>query len=59
MIFAGEVERYIAGPHIFGIVECKFRHRQEPYQVVLLLINKSLEICLYCVIVPLSLTLCL
>ena len=55
MISAIELEKYMAGAGIFGIVVSKLCHKKKPYPIILLKIDKSLEVGFYCTILPLSL----
>lgn len=53
--FFVEFKKYKANTCIFGIVVYKFCHRQKLCPIILLLINKYLEINLYCAILPFNL----
>ena len=55
LLFAIELERYVADTRIFGIIIYKFYHGQEFCQVILLSINKNLEIRLHYTVLPLYL----
>ena len=55
MISAIELKKCVDGAGILGIVVSKFRHRKKPCPIILLKVNKSLEIGFYRTILPLSL----
>ena len=59
MISAIELKRCVAGVSILGIVISKLYHKKKPYSIILLEVNKGLEISFYCTILPLSLAVCL
>ena len=59
MISAIELEKCMAGTGILGIVISKLRHEKKPCPIILLEIDKGLEIGFYCTILPLSLAVCL
>ena len=45
----------MAGAAIFGIVASKFRYEKKPCPIILLKVDKGLEISFYYIILPLSL----
>ena len=55
MISAIKLKRYEAGAGILTIVIGKLRHRKKPCPIILLKVDKSLEISFYCTILPLCL----
>ena len=55
MISAIELERCVAGAGILGIVVSKLRYGKKPCPIILLKVDKNLEIGFYCTILPLSL----
>ena len=55
MISTIELEKYIAGAGIFGIVIGKLYHRKKPYPIILLKVDKGLKISFHCTILPFSL----
>ena len=59
MVAGIEFEKRIASIGICGIVICKFSHWQEAYLIILFLVNKDSEICLYCAVLPFGLAISL
>lgn len=59
MLAAVELEKYIANNHIFSIIKYEFYHGQELCLVILVLINKNLEINFDYNILPFGLSICL
>ena len=59
MISVIELEKYVAGAGIFGIVIGKLRHKKKPCLIILLKIDKGLEIGFHHTILPLCLIVCL
>ena len=59
MISVIELESCVAGAGIFGIIVSKLRHGKKPYPIILLEVDKSLEVGFHCTILPLSLAVCL
>ena len=55
MISAIELEKYVAGTGIFGIIIGKFYYRKKPCSIILLKVDKSLEVDFHYNILPLSL----
>ena len=55
MISAIELKRYLADASILGIVVGKLRHGKKLYPIILLKVDKSLEVGFHCTILPLSL----
>ena len=55
MISAIELERCVAGAGIFGIVVSKFRHGKKSCPIILLEVDKNLEVGFHHTILPLSL----
>ena len=55
MISAIELKRYVAGVGILGIVVSKLRHEKKSCPIILLEVDKSLEVGFHCTILPLSL----
>ena len=51
-----EFERCMIGVRIFRVVVGKFSYWKEPSPINLLVVNKNPEICLYCIVLPLGLT---
>ena len=56
MISAIELKRYVASVGIFDIIVDKFRHEKKLYPIILLEVDKSLEIDFYYTILPFDLT---
>ena len=54
-----QLEGSIAGASIFCIIIGKFRHRQEFYPVILLIVDKGPEVNFHCTILPFSLAISL
>ena len=50
MEVAVEFEKRVAGTGIFGIIVYKLSYWQEACPVILLLVYKSSEVCLYCAV---------
>ena len=59
MIFAIKLERRMAGASIFGIIISKLYYKKKLYPIILLKVNKNLEVSFYCIILPLNLAICL
>ena len=59
MISAIKLKKYIASAGIFGIIITKLCHGKKPYPIILLKINKGLEIGFYYAILLFGLTICL
>lgn len=59
MIFAVELERCMASIYILCIIICKFHYGQESCLVILLSIDKYLEVGLHRAVLPLGLAFCL
>ena len=55
MISAIELERCMAGAGILGIIISKLRHGKKPCPIILLKVDKGLEVDFYCTILPFSL----
>ena len=55
MISAIELKRCVAGAGILGIVVRKFCHGKKPCPIILLEVDKNLEVGFYCTILPFSL----
>ena len=55
MISIIELEKYVAGASILGIIVGKLRHKKKPCPIILLKVDKGLEVSFYCIILPLSL----
>ena len=55
MEVAIQLEGGIADAGIFCIIIGKFSHWQEPYPVILLVVDKGPEVGLHCIILPFSL----
>ena len=51
-----KLKRYVAGAGIFSIVISKLRHRKKSYLIILLKVDKSLEVGFHCIILPFGLT---
>ena len=51
-----EFKKYVANISIFGIIISKFCYKKKLYSIILLEIDKSLEIDFYYIILPFSLT---
>ena len=59
MISAIELERYVAGAGIFGVVVGKFCHEKKPCLIILLKVDKGSKVGFHCIILPFGLTVCL
>ena len=59
MIFAIELEKYVAGAGILGVIVGKLCHGKKPCSIILLEVDKDLEIGFHCAILPFGLTVCL
>ena len=59
MISAIELKKCVANAGIFGIVVGKFRYRKKLYPIILLKVDKGLEVGFYYTILPFSLIDCL
>ena len=55
MIFAIELERYVAGTGIFGIDVSKLCHGKKPCSIILLKVDEGLEVGFHRTILPLNL----
>ena len=55
MIFAIKLERYMANIDIFGVVVGKLYYRKKPCPIILLKVDKSLEVGFHHTILPLCL----
>ena len=55
MISAIELEKYVAGTSILGIVVSELCHGKKSCPIILLKVDKSLEVGFHCTILPLSL----
>ena len=55
MISTIELESCVAGASILGIVIGKLRHGKKPCLIILLEVDKGLEVGFHCTILPLSL----
>ena len=51
-----KLERYMASASIFSIVIGKLCHKKKPCPIILLKVNKNLEIDFHCNILPFDLT---
>ena len=59
MIFAIELEKYVAGASIFDIVISKLCHKKKSCLIILLKVDKSSEVSFYYTILSLSFAVCL
>ena len=59
MISAIEFKRCVAGADVFGVIVTKLPYGKKLYQIILLEVDKSLELDFYCTILPLNLAVCL
>ena len=59
MVVAIEFKWGVTGAGILGIVIDKFRHWQQPYSIILLLIDKCSKVCLHCTVLLFYLAICL
>ena len=59
MVFVIELKRCVTNAGIFGIVIGKLCHKEEPCPIILLKVNKGLEIGFHCTILPFGLPVCL
>ena len=50
MIFAVKLKKIMTDASIFGIIVGKLRHEKEPCSIILLKVDKSLEVGFYCTI---------
>ena len=58
MIFAIELESYVASTSIFGIIISKHYHGKKPYLIILLKVDKDSEIGFHYTILPFNLAVC-
>ena len=56
MIFAIELEKFVASTDIFCIIIGELRHRKKLYLIILLKVDKDLEVGCYYAILPFGLT---
>ena len=59
MIFVIELKRFMANAGILGIVIGKFYYKKMSCSIILLRVDKGLEVNFYCTILLLSLAVCL
>ena len=59
MIFAIELERCVTSTGILSIIINKFRYKKKSYLIILLKVNKNLEVSFYHTILPFNLAVCL
>ena len=59
MIFAIEFKRRMADASILGIIVDKLCYRKKLYLIILLKVDRSLEISFHYIILPLNLAICL
>ena len=59
MLATVKFEGHIAGTRIFCVVVSKFSYWKEPSLIILLVVDKSPEISLYCTVLPLGLAISL
>ena len=59
MISAIKLKRYMANVGIFGIIIGKLCHKKKPCSIILLEVDKSLEVSFHCINLPLNLAVCL
>ena len=59
MISAIELKKCVAGTGIFGIIVSKLRYGKKPCLIILLEVDKGLEIGFHCIILSFSLAVCL
>ena len=59
MISAIELEKYVAGIGILGIVVRKLRYKKKPCLIILLKVDKGSEVSFHCTILSLNLAICL
>ena len=59
MISVIELKKYIAGTGVFGIVVGKLCHEKKPCLIILLVVDENSKVDFYCIILPLSLAVCL
>ena len=59
MIFTVELEKYMVSIGILDIIINELRYGKKPCSIILLKIEKSLEVNFHCTILPFSLTVCL
>ena len=55
MIAAIKFEQYVIGASVFGVIVRKLSHQYKPGPVILLEVDKNLEISLYTTVLPLCL----
>ena len=55
MILAIELKKYVTGAGILGIVVSELRHGKKPCSIILLKVDKGLEVGFYCILLPLCL----
>ena len=56
IIVAIELEKYIAGNGIFGIIISKFCYKKKLYLIILFKVDKSSKVNFYCASLPLNLS---
>lgn len=59
MIVVIEFEKHMVSAYIFGIIVSKLSYWQKPSLVILLIVNKCFELCIYDTVLPLGLAVCL
>ena len=59
MISAIEFKKYIAGVGILGVIIGKLYHKKKLCLIILLKVDKDLEVSFHCAILPFGLTVCL
>ena len=59
MIFVIKFEKYVADAGILGVIIGKLHHRKKPYPIILLKVDKSLEVGLHYTILSFGLIVCL
>ena len=59
MISVIELEKSMVGASILGVVISKLRYKKKPCLIILLKVDKSLEVNFHHTILPLSLAVCL
>ena len=55
MISVIELKKYMAGTGIFGIIVGKFYYGKKPCPIILLKVDKNVEVGFFCTILPLCL----
>ena len=53
-----KLKKYVVNASIFGIIIYKLCHKKKTYLVILLKIDKGLEICLYYILLSFNLAIC-